>query len=341
MAHATEDRSWYFVETAHVFGWVRADDLAFVSDHQAARITALPLAAITRDRVAVKDRAERFLFQARIGMLLPVLETGSRSATCLVLGADENRHAVIRKVELDRSWAETFPLLAAPANCALIASQFPGEAYGWGGLFQNRDCSAFIRDYLTPFGIWMPRNSAQQARMGRFIDLEGASPRDRERVIADQGVPFLSLVAMPGHIMLYIGSSRGSPLVQHTMWGLRTKGFLGGEGRLVVGQNVISDLKPGRSVPNLSRPGGELLHRITGMALLDTGVTEWPSAPFRAAVECPDKSDAIEPDTAVSSASRVSGCWSSMPEQAGMRAERHSRPALEGSRRGMDLIQPD
>jgi hypothetical protein len=248
---------------------------------------------------------------------------------------------VIREVELEQDWAEAFPLPATSENCARVASQFSGETYGWGGLFQNRDCSAFIRDYLTPFGLWMPRNSAQQATMGRFVDLEEASPRDRERIIASRGVPFLSLVAMPGHIMLYIGSSRGSPLVQHTMWGLRTHGFLGGEGRLVVGQNVITGLEPGRSVPNLSRPDGELLQRITGMALLDTGVTEWPSAPFRAAIGCAENMDAIAPDTAVADFSAISGFWSSVPEQAGTRAERHRHPALEGPKRGENLIQPD
>jgi len=296
VSHRTKDRSWYFVETAHVFGWVRAGDLAFVSDDQAARITALPLTAIIRDRVAVNDSAGRFLFQARIGMLLPDMGAGGQGPTCLVLDSDENMQAVIREVQLEQAWAEPFPLRATSAKCARVARQFPGQPYGWGGLFQNRDCSAFIRDYLTPFGIWMPRNSAQQAKMGRLVDLKDSSPRDKERIIADRGVPFLSLVAMPGHIMLYIGSSQGRALVQHTMWGLRTQGLLGAEGRLVVGQNMISELNPGRSLSNLARPEGELLHRVTGLAILDTGVTEWPFAPFSAAKNCPGKKNPFFPD---------------------------------------------
>jgi len=280
VSHATADRSWYFVETAHVFGWAEAEDLAFVSDELAERIMSLPLAAIIRDNMAVPDGSGHFLFQGRIGMLLPVLKAEERGLTCLALSSDQGRQAVVRTVKLNAASAASFPIKPTAASCARIADAFLGQAYGWGGLFENRDCSAFMRDFFTPFGIWLPRNSAQQAGVGRFIDLENESVKDKERIIVDRGVPFVTMVTMPGHIMLYIGSRDGRAAVQHTVWGLRIRDFLGRKGRLVIGQNVITSLAPGKGISNLDRPEGELLYRVTGMTLLDSGVREWEAASF-------------------------------------------------------------
>ena len=209
-----------------------------------------------------------------------MLKDEDQGLTCLALISDQGRQAVTRTVELKRASAASFPLSPTPRVCARIAGEFPGQTYGWGGLFGNRDCSAFMRDFFAPLGIWLPRNSAQQAGVGRFIDLENESVRDKERIIVDKGVPFLTMVTMPGHIMLYIGSRDGRAAVQHTVWGLRTRDFLGRKGRLVIGQNAITSLAPGQEVSNLDRPEGELLQRVNGMTLLGSGVTKWPDGHF-------------------------------------------------------------
>ena len=278
VSHATVDRSWFFVETAHVYGWVTAEDLAFVPDSLAARVMSLPLGAIVRDNRSVSDESGRFLFQARIGMLLPVLTVEGRKLKCLALTADEHGQAASREVVLDNSCISPFPIQPTAGNFAGIAGEFLGQAYGWGGLFRNRDCSAFMRDFFTPFGLWLPRNSAQQARIGRFFDLTGRSAREKKRIILDRGVPFLTTITMDGHIMLFLGGREGRAAVQHAVWGLRTRNILGHRGRLVIGQNVITDLEPGKEVPELDRPQGRLLNRITGMGLLDQGVEEWSAS---------------------------------------------------------------
>ena len=42
-----------------------------------------------------------------------------------------------------------------------------GVKYGWGGIDGGRDCSSTIKDLLTPFGIWLPRDSKDQYRRRR------------------------------------------------------------------------------------------------------------------------------------------------------------------------------
>lgn len=280
ISHASADKAWYFVETAHVYGWVKAEDLAFVSDQLAEQIQSMPLVALTRDGFAIKDRRGRFVFQGRIGMLLPVVSEPSRGYGCLALTADQNGQAVSTIVTVDSNHAAPFPLAPSRAACADIARELLGETYGWGGLYGNRDCSATMRDYCLPFGIWLPRNSSQQAEVGRRIDLQQIPDEDKEALLLERGVPFLSLVTMPGHVMLYIGSRNGRAAVLHTLWGLRTEGFWGREGRLIVGQTVITDLAPGAGVFFLDRPQAELLHRIDGIIRLDHGVGSWDQAPY-------------------------------------------------------------
>ena len=87
-------------------------------------------------------------------------------------------------------------------------------------------------------------------------------------MILDKGVPFLTVIWMPGHIMLYVGTHQGKPLVFHNTWGLRTQSASGGESRLIIGKAVITTLEPGQELPDLARPKGNLLYRIEAMTLL-------------------------------------------------------------------------
>ena len=97
------------------------------------------------------------------------------------------------------------------------------------------------------------------------MPLGDLSPDEKKAIIAGKGVPFLTLLGMPGHVMLYIGTSRGEPLVLHNMWGVRTE-RKGKEGRFVVGQCVVSTLDLGADLPD-HVPGRLLLDRLNRMAL--------------------------------------------------------------------------
>lgn len=164
--------------------------------------------------------------------------------------------------------ARPFPLWLGPQEVASLAGEMMGQIYGWGGLHARRDCSASIRDLFTPFGLWLPRNSSQQAKAGRVIDLCGLSAADKEERIAHIGMPFRTLLWKPGHIMLYIGQYQGRPVMWHTMWGLKTENLWAGEGRHVVGRTVITGLRPGEELSNLARPEGLLINGIQRMVIL-------------------------------------------------------------------------
>ncbi len=128
------------------------------------------------------------------------------------------------------------------------------QPYGWGGMFGDRDCSALTRDLFTPFGIWLPRNSSAQARRGLVIPLAGLSKSEKQDAILTNGIPFLSLVGMKGHICLYVGKYDGEAAIFHNVWGLRIVENGNDDARLVVGKAVVTSITPGMEIRNLYRP---------------------------------------------------------------------------------------
>lgn len=90
--------------------------------------------------------------------------------------------------------------------------------------------------------------------------------RKKQRIL-EQGTPFLTLVRKPGHIMLYIGSYNGQPLVMHSAWGLKTK-VDGVYGRKVMGSTIITTLEPGIELKTLARPGGDYLESVQAISTL-------------------------------------------------------------------------
>ena len=260
--HVSRDGAWALVETAIAPGWVRMQDLAFVDDAFIAQYTARPFATVIKENVPLSGGAS-----AGVGAVLPVEETDGVRLKIAVPAPGPGGRASTVSVWLTQGEAALMPLAATPANIAVALNQMMGQTYGWGGLDGKRDCSATTRDALAPFGVWLPRNSAAQARTGTYIPLEGMSPQEKEQAILKNGVPFSTLIWMPGHILLYIGQYKGHPIVFHNVWGMRTIEPNGSEGRRVIGKTVITTLRVGEIYPEVG-PERILLNRVRGMTLV-------------------------------------------------------------------------
>jgi hypothetical protein len=219
----------------------------------------------------VYDENGTFVFKTNLGAQFPRVEQDAEKYLILVAQAGERRTAQIRRAVIPRDCAVPQPLKLTQVNIAGMANELINKPYGWGGLYQNRDCSAMLKDLFVPFGLWLPRHSSDQAlEGGSFIDLTPIAPEEREATILKRGVPFLTLIWVKGHIMLYIGSRQGHALVFHNMWGIKTRDLLGREGRNVVGHAAITTLRPGAELTDADSPGSGLLNRVEGMTLLVT-----------------------------------------------------------------------
>ncbi len=264
LSHLSEDGLWAWCDTSYASGWIKAVDLAEVDDLTARRWTGMDLAAVVKEGTVLRDLQGKALFRAKVGAVLPVKRRGATTLE-LEIPTGEKGRAVGTAAKVSIEEVIPMPLVATPWKGAFLAEQVLDELYGWGGFLYNRDCSATTRDLMIPFGIWLPRNSRAQAQTGKVISLEGMTVEDKKRTIVNNGVPFFTLLGQPGHVMLYIGTYRGEPLILHNMWGIRTE-EKGKEGRFVVGRSVISTLDVGSDLPNHSA-GRLIVDRITSMNL--------------------------------------------------------------------------
>ncbi|WP_291320045.1 SH3 domain-containing C40 family peptidase [Desulfonatronospira sp.] len=270
ITHATRDGDWAMVETDYAAGWMRWSELALVDDDFVQKFKSGALVGLVRDEVPVYTAAGRHVFSGRVGMLLPEdkdhgLENGHGF---MVPVRDKHGQAALVEGRTRSGVLQKFPVRPTGDNFAGMMDSMLGQAYGWGGMYENRDCSALLQDLFRMFGIFLPRNSAQQKDFNEPVSLEGLSREKKLGQILDQGRPLLSILYMPGHVMLYLGQDPESqmPVVYHSMWGLRTSRVWHSEpGRHIIGRTVITSLEPGREMRNLARPEGLLINRITHM----------------------------------------------------------------------------
>ncbi|OPY07048.1 MAG: hypothetical protein A4E66_02107 [Syntrophus sp. PtaB.Bin001] len=279
ISHVSQDGAWMQVETSYYFGWVPARDVAVVDEAFIRSWQNGRYAVMITDPVPVYDEQGRFCFKAPLGAQFPILNEEETHLQVWIGVADENRRGVLKVSRISRENAAQRPLKMTRANLARVANALLNQPYGWGGFNQNRDCSAMTMDFFAPFGIWLPRNSGQQAHeAGRFIDLEQLSPAEKEEAILKYGVPYATLIWRKGHIMLYIGSYKGKALIFHNMWGVSTRDVWGRKGRRVVGHAAITTLRPGIELCSGRAASCDPLQRVLGMTLLLPDAKMPPSA---------------------------------------------------------------
>ncbi|MFK4765877.1 SH3 domain-containing protein [Desulfobaculum sp. SPO524] len=275
VSHISRNGAWVFVEAPFAYGWVPASSVVPVDGATCEGIENGPHMAIVRDEVPIRGTGGLASMMGRIGMILPVVHDAEGRAILGIIRSGAVGQGVLTWGVVDADAIAPFPLTATPQAVARIADQMLGDAYGWGGVYANRDCSSTMMDLFAPFGLRLPRNSLRQAEAGRFVSFEGLDRAGKRRRIAETARPWMTLLWQPGHIMLYIGTAEnGEAVMLHNMWGLRTREASGAEGRHVVGRCVITTLTPGAEVPGLVTPQGLLLERMGGMSLLPTVVPE-------------------------------------------------------------------
>ncbi len=267
--HASRDGVWLFVETVYSNGWLEARDVALVDPDQVSTLVGGAHLAITRDYAPIPNGRGNAVYRAKIGTILPLAGRGDGWWEVSVASAGEGGKAELRKVRVPVDVAAPFPLEFTKENIALIGDQMLGQPYGWGEQHDLRDCSALLRDFFLPFGIWLPRTSSDQigSLPGR-LQLAKRGANEKQELIGREGVPFQSLLFKPGHIMLYVGrDEEGRPLVFHDAWSIRVKEDEGEKGTTrMIGFSVITTLEPGKELGLV--PGTSLLEKVTEMGTL-------------------------------------------------------------------------
>jgi hypothetical protein len=270
--HASRDGVWLFVETGYSNGWLEARDVAIVDRAFIDSWTQAPHLVIVRDLVPVPDGRGAGTFRSKIGTILPLARAGDGWWEVRVVSAGKEGRAQDGVSRIPGSAAASFPLEFTKENVSLLGDQLLGQPYGWGEIYDLRDCSAMLRDFFLPFGIWLPRTSGDQiASIPGRLELAALAPAKKEQLIKSKALPFLTLLYKPGHIMLYAGMDReGRPLVFHDAWSIRVKDG-SGERSQIIGATAITTLEPGKELGLV--PGSSLLERVTELATVTNRCT--------------------------------------------------------------------
>lgn len=260
ISHFSRDKVWAFVRAAYSFGWVKTSDLALVSNDFIETFRNDNYAMVIKDNLRLFDENNNALSIVKLGTIFPLSPDGK---SYLVGKRNAKGQALIEQVKvLNKNIIAKKPLPFTPENVAMLAQEFFGEPYGWGGSYECRDCSATTRDFLGAFGIFLRRNSSKQAQDGTSIPIKGLSKALKKQTIIKKADPFRSLLYVPGHIVLYLGDYKGEPVVMHTYWGIRKNDGT----KLVTGRTIITTTEPGRERSDV-REGSKLINTLQTIVL--------------------------------------------------------------------------
>lgn len=260
VSHFSKDGLWAFVDSSVALGWIKMEDIAFVDDSLAEVFEKSPLFVNIKEHNIVKN--EYFSHtDLKVGTLLPKIDEN-----LAIVASYEDKSAKLVYIK-DNSFIVPFPYGFDTQTIDQVSNEFLAEPYGWGGLYGHRDCSSMTRDFYAVFGIYLARNSASQRKNGSYLDLKELNRNQKKEFIITYAKPWKSLLYLKGHIMIYIGSVDGEPLVFHNIWGIRTINKDKSSGRFIVGQAVISDLLLGNQLNNVDK-NRLLIDRVEGIVNL-------------------------------------------------------------------------
>ena len=243
VSHYSLDKKWAFVDAGHTFGWVKRSDIAIVNSSFTKEFTSGSFAITIKDNLSIYKNS-RYYTLVKLGSLFP-----KRGNYILLATKGKKGLAKIEKIKISSSkLIANFPIPFNSKNVSYISQQFYNEPYGWGGKAFCRDCSSTTRDFFAPFGIYLSRNSAQQAKEGKYvINIKGLPKAAKKRAIIKYAKPFRSLLYVPGHITLYIGKYKNEPIVMHTYWGIRLINW----SKYTLSRTIITTTEPGKEHPRI------------------------------------------------------------------------------------------
>jgi len=256
ISHYSKDRRWAYVRASYAFGWIKITDLALVDNHFIKKFKTGSYAMTVKDNLRLYNEKNKPLSIVKLGALFPISQNGKKYLT---VKKDSLGRGKIHKVNVQTPQIiAKKPLPFTTKNVAMLAKEFYGEPYGWGGAYECRDCSATTRDFLGPFGIFLRRNSSKQAKDGTSTTyIKGLPKRAKKKKIIQKAVPFRSLLHVPGHIVLYLGQYKGEPVIMHTYWGIRKNNG----SKLVTGRTIITTTEPGKERWDI-REGSKLINTL-------------------------------------------------------------------------------
>lgn len=267
ISHYSKDKEWAFIFTSFASGWVKSKNIITIQDKYTKEWQKAKQVFLIKDDIALYNEEGSFLFNSRVGMILPLIAEDENSYTVLTVTRYKGDQPNYHKTKIPKEFAHKEIMDFNKQNIQMLFDEVAKSKYGWGGMFGQRDCSSTIRDIYTPFGIWLPRNSFQQSKIGRKISLENLSDQEKINTIKEEGIPFRTILYKKGHVLIYVGIKDGEPVAYHNTWGIKTIDEDNKEGRIIVGKTIYSSLRLGEDQKNYDKDS-EILRNLVSMNII-------------------------------------------------------------------------
>lgn len=235
IVHASSDGEWYFVVAMEYAGWVQCERIGLAASREEWQdIRQMKhFLVVTGDHIQTKAVPGDILsgdYEFTMGTKLALAENSAwnkNESSGEETGVYDSYvvNVPVRNAEGGLEYAHlTVPLSKdvhigymeyTRANVVRQAFKMIGNPYGWGGADGERDCSSLVRDVYLCFGIYLPRNSGDMARLAEKTyaneikalshseDVRGLS--EKEIIQKIRGAEPGAVLQMPGHVMLYLG----------------------------------------------------------------------------------------------------------------------------------------
>lgn len=238
----TADGSWYYCETWCVGGWIKAEHIAICTDREewlaAWQIPEEELLVVTEGRIhldasnANSASSQRML---TMGTTLRLVRDEDFDSTITNRAVYHNTAVWLPVRDEEGRYMTTIALI--PQHCSVNRGYLPlttenilkvaftmlGDAYGWGGMLAEPDCSLYMRNVYKCFGLELPRNTTWQSAMPAFkTDLSDMEAQAKAKVL--DSLPAGTILFLRGHEMMYLGEVNGFHYVISTMGSIMNSG---------------------------------------------------------------------------------------------------------------------
>jgi len=228
--HRSSDGKWCYGCTDTAFGWTKTENLAVCGDASmwdfymnASDFLVCTANRITLDMNRTNSQTSGLEITMGTKLVLPPSGTAPYSVGERIAS---NSYVVIVPTRNEQGGLE-FSYCMVPYSADVSHGYLPyttrnvlnqafktqGDRYGWGGDLGRRDCSSYAKDVYRCFGIFLPRNSTTQTRLGTDCLTWDDTISVEEKMNQLQKVRPGAIMRFPGHVMIYLGQANGKAYV--------------------------------------------------------------------------------------------------------------------------------
>ena len=192
--HYSLDYKWYYVQSYFYRGWLKKDDILLVNDEIFNNFIN------PKKFIIVIDKYITVLEQIlHMGVKIPYLLEHNDYYEALIPNKDGFKITNIAKSGVNKGY------LAYTADKVYQqALKYLNTTYRWGGTDNGIDCSLLIVNVFKTFGLYFPRDTAQQEKTIGInkINLKGKTSIEKKECLKFLKTPYI--LYKPGHVLLGI-----------------------------------------------------------------------------------------------------------------------------------------